>query len=68
MMRPEIVDATELLKWLREHPQHRTKTAILQHAPYRMRGKAKLDPILRILADHNLVMLPKRGPIHVREG
>ena len=53
MLRPEIADAIELLKWLREHPQHRTKTAILQNAPYRMRGKANLDPLLRILADHN---------------
>jgi hypothetical protein len=67
MLRPEIADAIELLRWLREHPQHRTKTAILQNAPYRMRGKANLDPLLRILADHNLVAMPKRGPIHVRE-
>ena len=67
MLRPEIVDATELLQWLREHPQHRTKRALLQNAPNRMRGKAKLDPLLRILADHNLIVLPKRGPIHVRE-
>ena len=68
MLRPEIVNATELLGWLREHPQHRTKRALLQNAPNRMRGKANLDPLLRILADHNLIMLPKRGPIHVREG
>jgi Protein of unknown function (DUF3987)/Primase C terminal 2 (PriCT-2) len=68
VLRPEIVDAIELLKWLREHPQHRTKRALLQNAPNRMRGKAKLDPLLRILADHNLVVMPKRGPIHVREG
>jgi hypothetical protein len=67
MLRPEIVNATELLGWLREHPQHRTKRALLQNAPNRMRGKANLDPLLRILADHNLIMLPKRGPIHVRE-
>ena len=68
VLRPEIVDAIELLKWLREHPQHRTKRALLQNAPNRMRGKAKLDPLLRILADHNLVVTPKRGSIHVREG
>ena len=67
MLRPEIVNATELLGWLRENPQHRTKRALLQNAPNRMRGKANLDPLLRILADHNLIMLPKRGPIHVRE-
>ena len=68
MLRPEIVDAIELLRWLREHPQHRTKQALLQNAPNRMRGKANLDPLLRILADHNLIAMPKRGPIHVREG
>ena len=67
MLRPEIVNATELLGWLRENPQHRTKRALLQNAPNRMRGKANLDPLLHILADHNLIMLPKRGPIHVRE-
>jgi hypothetical protein len=68
MLRPEIVDATEFLEWLRNHPQHRTKRALLQNAPHRMRGKAKLDPLLRILAEHNLVAVPKRGPVHVREG
>ena len=68
MLRPEIVDAIELLKWLREHPQHRTKKALLQNGPYRMRGKANLEPLLRILAEHNLIAMPKRGPIHVREG
>jgi hypothetical protein len=68
MLRPEIVDAIALLKWLREHPEHRTKKALLQNAPYRMRGKANLDPLLRILVDHNLIALPKRGAIHVREG
>jgi Protein of unknown function (DUF3987)/Primase C terminal 2 (PriCT-2) len=67
MLRPEIVDATELLGWLREHPQHRTKRALLQNAPNRMRGKANLDPLLRILVDHNLIAMPKRRPIHVRE-
>jgi hypothetical protein len=68
ILRQEIVDATELLQWLRKNPQHRTKRALLQNAPNRMRGKANLDPLLRILAEHNLVALPKRGPIHVREG
>jgi hypothetical protein len=67
MLRPEIVDATELLKWLRANPQHRTKQALLQNVPSRMRSKAKLDPLLRILAEHNLIALPKRGPILVRE-
>jgi hypothetical protein len=67
ILRPEIVAATELLGWLREHPQHRTKRALLQNAPNRMRGKANLDPLLRILVDHNLIAMPKRRPIHVRE-
>ena len=68
MLRPEIVDAIELLGWLRKNPQHRTKKSLLQNAPYRMRGKANLDPLLRILVDHNLIALPKRRAIHVREG
>jgi hypothetical protein len=68
MLRPEIVNAIVLLGWLREHPQHRTKKALLQNAPYRMRGKANLEPLLRILAEHNLIAMPKRGAIHVREG
>ena len=67
MLRQEIVDAQELLEWLRLNPQHRAKRALLQNAPNRMRSKAKLDPVLRILADHHLILLPKRGPIHVRE-
>jgi Protein of unknown function (DUF3987) len=67
ILRPEIVAATELLGWLRDHPQHRTKRALLQNAPNRMRGKANLDPLLRILVDHNLIAMPKRRPIHVRE-
>jgi hypothetical protein len=66
MLRPEIVDATELLKWLRKNPQHRTKQALLQNGPSRMRRKADLDPVLHILADHNLIALPKRGAIRVR--
>ena len=68
MLRPKIVDAIELLGWLRKNPQHRTKKSLLQNAPYRMRGKANLDPLLRILVDHNLIALPKRRAIHVREG
>jgi hypothetical protein len=68
ILRPEIVDATELLKWLRDNPEHRTKKALLQNIPNRMRSKANLDPLLRILTEHNLIVLPKRGPIHVREG
>jgi hypothetical protein len=68
MLRPEIVDASELLVWLRKNTQHRTKKSILQHAPYRMRSKAKLDPLLHILVEHNLVATPKGGPIRVSDG
>jgi hypothetical protein len=66
MLRPEIVDAIELLKWFRANPQHRTRSGALLCGPYRMRSKLRLDPILRVLADHNLIVLPKRGVIHVR--
>ena len=67
MVRPEIVDAIELLKWLRANPQHRTRSGVLLFGPKRLRSKLKLDPILRILADHNLIVLPKKGPIRVRD-
>jgi hypothetical protein len=32
-----------------------------------LRSKLSLEPILRVLADHNLIVLPKRGAIHVRD-
>jgi hypothetical protein len=67
MLRPEIADALELLKWFRANPQHRTRSAALLYGPNRLRSKLRLDPILRVLADHNLVVLPKKGPIHVRD-
>ena len=67
MVRPEIVDAIELLKWFRANPQHRTRSGALLFGPKRLRSKLKLDPILRILADHNLIVLPKKGPIRVRD-
>ena len=68
MLRPEIIDAIALLNWLREHPEYRTRQQILQHAsPRRLRSAAELNPILHILAEHNLIVLPKGKPIHVRE-
>ena len=67
MLRPEIVDAIELLKWLRANPQHRSRSGVLLYGPNRLRSKLSLEPILRILADHNLIVLPKRGSIHVRD-
>ena len=67
MLRPEIVDAIELLKWLRANPQHRSRSGVLLYGPNRLRSKLSLEPILRILADHNLIVLPKRGAIHVRD-
>jgi hypothetical protein len=67
MLRPEIVDAIELLKWFRANPQHRTRSGALLYGPKRLRSKLKLDPILRILVDHNLIVLPKKGAIHVRD-
>ena len=66
MLRPEIVDAVELLKWFRANPQHRSRSGVLLYGPNRLRSKLSLEPILRILADHNLIVLPKRGVIHVR--
>ena len=67
MLRPEIVDAIELLKWFRANPQHRSRSGVLLYGPNRLRSKLSLEPILRILADHNLIVLPKRGAIHVRD-
>ena len=67
MLRPEIVDAIELLKWFRANPQHRSRSGVLLYGPNRLRSKLRLEPILRILADHNLIVLPKRGAIHVRD-
>ena len=67
MLRPEIVDAIELLKWLRANPQHRTRSGALLYGPKRLRSKLRLDPILRVLADHNLIVLPKKGAIRVRD-
>jgi hypothetical protein len=67
MLRPEIVDAIELLKWFRANPQHRTRSGALLYGPKRLRSKLKLDPILRILVDHNLIVLSKKGAIHVRD-
>ena len=67
MLRPEIVDAVELLKWFRANPQHRSRSGVLLYGPNRLRSKLSLEPILRILADHNLIVLPKRGVIHVRD-
>ena len=67
MLRPEIVDAIELLKWLRANPQHRSRSGVLLYGPNRLRSKLSLEPILRVLADHNLIVLPKRGAIHVRD-
>jgi hypothetical protein len=67
MLRPEIVDAIELLKWFRANPQHRSRSGVLLYGPNRLRSKLSLEPILRVLADHNLIVLPKRGAIHVRD-
>ncbi|MFZ0603453.1 MAG: DUF3987 domain-containing protein, partial [Roseiarcus sp.] len=67
MLRPEIVDAVELLQWFRANPQHRSRSGVLLYGPNRLRSKLSLEPILRILADHNLIVLPKRGVIHVRD-
>jgi hypothetical protein len=67
MLRPEIVDAIELLKWFRANPQHRSRSGVLLLGPNRLRSKHCLEPILRILADHNLIILPKRGAINVRD-
>ena len=67
MLRPEIVDATELLKWLRDNPEHRSRSGILHFGPRRLRHADKLGPLLKILAGHNLILLSKKGPIHVRE-
>ena len=67
MLRPEIVDAIELLKWFRANPQHRSRSGVLLYGPKRLRSKLSLEPILRVLADHNLIVLPKRGAIHVRD-
>ena len=67
IVRPEIIDAIELLKWFRANPQHRTRSGALLFGPKRLRSKLKLDPILRVLADHNLIVLPKKGPIRVRD-
>jgi hypothetical protein len=67
MLRPEIVDAIELLKWFKANPQHRTRSGALLYGPKRLRSKLRLDPILRVLVDHNLIVLPKKGAIRVRD-
>jgi hypothetical protein len=68
ILRPDIVDAIALRKWLREHPEYRTRQQLLRHAaPRRLRSAAVLTPILRILAEHNLIAMSKGKPIHVRE-
>jgi hypothetical protein len=67
-LRPEIVDARDLLKWFRATPERCSKSGALNYGPNRLRSKLRLDPILRILADHNLIVLPKKGTlIHVRK-
>jgi hypothetical protein len=66
ILRPGIVDASELLRWLRANPKHRTRSDMLLYGPRRLRSKARLDPVLHTLADHNLIVLPKKGAIRVR--
>jgi hypothetical protein len=67
VLRPEIVDAKELLEWLKEHPEQRSRRRVLRFGPRRLRSKRALDLVLRILVEHNLIVLPKKGSIHVRD-
>ena len=67
MVRPVIADAVELFMWLRANPQYRTRSSILLFGPNRLRSKLRLDPVLRVLAEHNLILLPKKGPLRVRD-
>ena len=62
-----LVDAHEVLAWLKRHPEHRTRSGLLVYGPTRLRTKAALDPVLAVLAGHGWIVLPKLGPITVRE-
>jgi hypothetical protein len=64
---PVLVAAAEVLAWLRGHPEHRTRSGLLVYGPTRLRTKAELDPVLAVLAGHGWIVLPKSGPITVRD-